>query len=106
MLNVILAGSADRQLEEMLTACAAHVTSIGLANLSTLAQAGARQPNVLVLNLRGNAQVPAAVSAIRRQHPETGVVVVASTLDPALLLEAMRAGVSELVADPLTVADL
>ena len=106
MLNVILVGSADRQLEDMVKACGATVAQLSFANLPMLAQAGAKQPNVIVLDLRGDAHVPPAVATIRRLHPETGVVVVASALDPALLLEAMRAGVSELVADPLTVVDL
>jgi len=106
VVNVVVVGSADRQIEEMLTTSGARVTQLALANLSMLAQAGARQPDVMVLDLRGSANVPPAVTAIRRLHPETGVVVVASTLDPALLLEAMRAGVNELLADPLTPADL
>jgi pilus assembly protein CpaE len=106
VLNVILIGTADRQLEDMVKACGAQVAQLSFANLPMLAQAGAKQPSVIILDLRGNAHVPPAVAAIRRLHPETGIVVVASALDPALLLEAMRAGVSELVADPLTVVDL
>lgn len=90
----------------MVKACGAHVAHLSFANLPMLAQAGAKQPNVIVLDLRDDAHVPAAVATIRRVHPETGIVVVASTLDPSLLLEAMRAGVSELIADPLTVVDL
>jgi pilus assembly protein CpaE len=105
-LNTILVGTADRQLEDMVKACGAQVAHLSFANLPMLAQAGAKQPNVIVLDLRGDARVPPAVASIRRLHPETGIVVVASTLDPALLLEAMRAGVSELVADPLTIVDL
>src|SRR5215475_1614963 len=90
----------------MVKTCGAHVAQLSFANLPMLAQASAKQPNVIVLDLRADAHVPATVATIRRVHPETGIVVVASTLDPVLLLEAMRAGVSELVADPLTVVDL
>ena len=35
-----------------------------------------------------------------------GVVIVASQMDPAMMLEAMRAGVSEFVTDPVTRPDL
>jgi pilus assembly protein CpaE len=105
-LNVILVGSTDRQLDEMLKTSGANVAQLATANLSMLAHAGAKQPDAIVLDLRGSAHVPPAVATIRRLHPDTGFVVVASTLDPALLLEAMRAGVSELVADPVTLADL
>ena len=38
--------------------------------------------------------------------PTTGVVIVAARMDPVLMLEAMRAGVNEWVADPLTAAEL
>jgi pilus assembly protein CpaE len=76
------------------------------SELNALAQAGAKQPDVLVLDLRGQAHVPAALPVLKRQHPGTGVLIVADRLDPALLLEAMRAGVNEIVADPVSVTDL
>src|SRR5687768_18246464 len=47
-----------------------------------------------------------AVAALKRQHPTTSVLLVATALDPALILEAMRAGVNECVAEPLTAAAL
>jgi pilus assembly protein CpaE len=59
-----------------------------------------------VLDLRGGTGLPATVATLRRHHPETGVVIVATTLDPALLLEAMRAGVNEVVTDPVTQPEL
>jgi pilus assembly protein CpaE len=43
---------------------------------------------------------------LKRQHPTTGVVIVAARLDPVLMLEAMRMGVTEWVANPVTIADL
>src|SRR5262249_12908958 len=47
-----------------------------------------------------------SVSALTRQHPSVGVIVVASSMDPALMLEAMRAGVTEFVTEPITQGDL
>src|SRR5687768_17856962 len=47
-----------------------------------------------------------AVAALKRQHPTTSVLLVATSLDQALMLEAMRAGVNECVAEPLTAAAL
>ena len=44
--------------------------------------------------------LPPTLTTLRRQHPSTGVVIVAARLDPMLMLEAMRAGVSEWVAEP------
>jgi pilus assembly protein CpaE len=46
------------------------------------------------------------ISAIRHQAPHIGVVLVVSTLDPQLLVDAMRAGVNEVVADPVTTDDV
>jgi pilus assembly protein CpaE len=43
---------------------------------------------------------------LKRQHPTTGVIIVASRLEPALLLEAMRSGVNEFVTDPVTANEL
>jgi len=52
-------------------------------------------PNVLVIDARGEPGLPTEVGAFRRRHPSIGMVVVASSHDPTLLLEAMRAGASE-----------
>jgi pilus assembly protein CpaE len=59
-------------------------------------------PQVLVVDARGRDQLPTGLSAFRRQHPSAGAVLVVSSLDPRLMLEAMRAGVTECVAEPLT----
>src|SRR5262249_30256484 len=64
------------------------------------------QPDVLILDLRDGNGIPPAVAEIRRQHTATGVVIVAPNLDPATLLAAMRAGITEVIADPLTQPDL
>jgi pilus assembly protein CpaE len=40
------------------------------------------------------------------QHPPTGVVIVTDTLDQAFLLDALRAGANEVVAEPIAAADL
>ena len=50
---------------------------------------------------RGHDQLPFGLAAFRRQQPNAGVVLVASSLDPRLMLDAMRVGVTECVAEPL-----
>ena len=106
MLNVILVGATDRKLEEFLHAASMKVGTLDAASLGKLAGPSAQQPDAIVIDLRGTTEVPATVAAIRRQHPTTGVVLVASTLDPAMLVQAMRAGVNEVVSEPVTQADL
>lgn len=63
-------------------------------------------PEVLVVDLRGETGFPAAIATLKRRHPLMGIVMVASELDPLVMLEAMRAGVNELVTDPATAEEL
>src|SRR6185503_7034888 len=66
------------------------------------AEAAVSNPgDVVVIDVRGQSGLPLSVSAIKRQHPDVPVVILASKLEPALLLEAMRAGVNEVVAEPI-----
>jgi pilus assembly protein CpaE len=74
--------------------------------LPELAHPTAKQPPVLVVDLRDQSQIPAALTVLKRNHPTTGVLLVANQLDPSMLLDAMRAGVNEFVTAPLTVSDL
>jgi pilus assembly protein CpaE len=104
--NLLLVGSTDRRLEQILQECGMTASPVAGAELATLAQPGVKQPDVVVLDLRDQSHMPAALPVLKRQHPLTGVLIVADRLDPALLLEAMRAGVSEVVAEPLNATDI
>jgi pilus assembly protein CpaE len=105
-VTVALVGSTDRQLDEMLRPGGAQTVSLSAGELSTLTQPGTPAPDALVLDLRDRPVLPAALAAVKRQHPQTGVVIVAARLDPTLMLEAMRAGVNEWVAEPITATAL
>src|SRR5438105_4739968 len=76
------------------------------SELGSLAHPSAKQPDVIVIDLRDQMHLPVALPLIKRQHPSTGVVIVASRLDPSLLLEAMRSGVNEFVCEPINAAEL
>jgi pilus assembly protein CpaE len=104
--NVLLVGSNDRQLDELLRAGGLKPTSIPLADLAALAHPSAPQPDVIVLDLRETSQLPPSLALVKRQHPATAVVIVAPVLDPILVLDAMRAGANECVTDPVTERDL
>jgi pilus assembly protein CpaE len=90
----------------MLRPGGAQTVSLSAGELSTLTQPGTPAPDALVLDLRDRPVLPAALAAVKRQHPQTGVVIVAARLDPTLMLEAMRAGVNEWVAEPITATAL
>jgi DNA-binding NarL/FixJ family response regulator len=105
-VNLLLVGSTDRQLEDALRSCGMTAPVLPGSELASLAHASAKQPDVVVIDLRDQAHLPVALPLLKRQHPSTGVVIVASRLDPALLLEAMRSGVNEFVCEPVSVAEL
>jgi pilus assembly protein CpaE len=100
--SVLLVGSSDRHLQEILRGLSPHVMLASVADLTVLTTSSAKIPDVIVLDARQGAAVPVACAAFRRQHPDVGMVIIATTLDPGLLLDAMRAGVNEVVAEPLT----
>ena len=106
MIQVCVVGARDRQLEELLRACGFQPVSVGVAEVQRFALPSAKQPAAIVVDLRGDAALPPAIAAVRKQHPNTAIVLVAATLEPSLLLEAMRAGVNEVVAEPITQEEL
>ena len=104
-MNISLV-SADRQLAQLIRELGLTCNPVSLEALATLAQAGTRQPDLLVVDLRDQPRMPPAIAILKRQHPATGVLLIASQLDPALMLEAMRAGVNEFVTHPVSAPEL
>jgi len=98
-ISVTIVGSQDRVLDERLRAAGMRVTNLGTADLATLAHPSNTPPDVVVLDLRTGTDIPPVLASLKRQHPDTGLIIVASTLDTALMLEAMRAGVTECVTE-------
>jgi pilus assembly protein CpaE len=99
--------SADRQLAAVVRNAGLTAGSVSaMGDFSMLDRHDAVEPDVLLLDLRGERRLPSELGGFKRRHPKTGVVIVASQLDPSLMLEAMRAGVTEWVTDPLTADDL
>ena len=105
-MNVFVVGAVNRQLEELIHASGARTTALPLDALSGLATQQALQADVVVVDLRDRSGVPAGVALLKRQQPALGVVIVASSLDPVLMLEAMRAGVTEFVTEPVSANEL
>jgi pilus assembly protein CpaE len=104
--EVVVIGAKDRELERLLAGINLRTTQLPVAELATLAHAAARQPDVLVVDVRGGQGLPLAVATLKRQHPTTPVLLVTSTLESTIVLEAMRAGVNECVAEPLQAAEV
>ena len=105
-MNVSVVVGLDRKLPDLLRACGAQVTSIEIADLKALAEPTVRQPDVIVVDARDRSTLPAELAVIKRQHPATGILVVLPRLEGTLILDAMRAGANECVADPITREEL
>ena len=83
-----------------------NVSSIPMRELDSLALSSAVPPSALVIDLRDEETLPSTLGPLKRQHPGMGIVIVASRLDPSLMLDAMRAGVTEWVSEPLSQVEL
>ena len=101
--KVILVAPGDRQLAETLIAAGADVTTA--ASLESLQLSGS-EARMLVVDVRDQSAVPGAVSSIRRSHPSMGIVLIASKPDAAMMLDAIRTGVNELLTEPVNVEDV
>jgi pilus assembly protein CpaE len=101
-----IVGPRDPKLEELVRASGRVTTVTWVSDLSPLVDAKASQPDVLLVDLRRAPVVPPQLAALKRQHPATNVILLAATLDPAVMLEGMRAGVNECIAEPLRQADI
>jgi pilus assembly protein CpaE len=106
MSTVINLVSSDPHIVQLVREAGVPCVVIARDALNEMAAAGAKQPAVLIVDLRDEQQIPSALTQLKRQHPTTGVLLVAAKLDPALMLEAMRAGVNEFVTAPITVPEL
>ncbi|NOT27191.1 MAG: AAA family ATPase [Acidobacteria bacterium] len=100
-MNQIAILTTDDHLVDMLRTLGLKSGRIDTTELAAFTRASLA-PHVLVVDARGRDHLPPGLSAFRRQHPSTGAVLVVSSLDPRLMLEAMRAGVGECVTEPLT----
>jgi pilus assembly protein CpaE len=95
-------GSSTRQIEDLVRAAGMRPLSLRPDELSSSARPLAATPDVIVVDVRADRNLLGVIAGIKRRHPALGVAIVVPALDPEVMLEAMRAGVSECLADPLT----
>jgi pilus assembly protein CpaE len=104
--NGIKLVSSDPQLAHLVEQSGTRCTLVGPEALTALARVGASQPEVLIVDLREQAQFPPALATLKQHYPGTAVLLVLTQLDPAVMLEAMRAGVNECVVPPISITEL
>jgi pilus assembly protein CpaE len=98
--------SSDPQLIQLVTQTGMRSATVGRDALATLSRPGTPQPEVLIVDLRDQAEFPQALSTLKQHHPATSVLLVVSQLEPALMLGAMRAGVNECLTPPLNFSEV
>lgn len=103
--TVTIIGSRDLRLEELVRGCGLPIATSWVSDLATLLQSQGVHADVLLVDVRRQSRMPAELPLFKKQHPGINVMLLAATLDPALMLEGMRAGVSECLAEPFVQAD-
>lgn len=102
-LNLVLVGSDDWQLRDLLRATGLQVSVSTLDALTSRKSDAA--PDVVIIDMR-DSSLPPQLPALRRALPDAAIVAVTAQLDTAMMLEAIRAGVNEFLTDPVREADL
>lgn len=100
---VALFGSVDGELARLVGDAGMRAVSLPMETLSTFT-AGTRPVGVAILDLRATSRLPDDAAGFRRRHPTIPIVLVTQTLEPTLILEAMRAGIAECITEPLSTA--
>jgi pilus assembly protein CpaE len=103
---VSLVGSDDRDLLAGLRERGFRASSVALSELESIHPIGSKGPDAFVFDVRALSRLPREIGQAKRQFPSAGIVIFAKTLDPTEMLEAMRMGVNEWVAEPLQLADV
>jgi pilus assembly protein CpaE len=105
-MTFTIVGARDPRIEELLRGTDHLASTTWTADLNSLIQADAVQPDIILIDVRGQHQLPSSLALLKRKHPSVNVILIASTIDAGMMLEAMRAGVNECIAEPLAQAEV
>ncbi len=100
--TVGIIGGNERQLEPWLRAAGLRFVQLRADELSSPVRGTTPLPDVVLVDVREHRHLLGVIPTIKRAHPSMGIAILCSSLDPALMLEAMRAGVNECVPEPVT----
>lgn len=105
-IAVSFVGPDDRDLLFELRERGFRATHVPLDGLDAAHPLGSKGPDAFVVDVRALERLPREVAQLKKQFPATGIVIVARTLEPTEMLEAMRVGVNEWVAEPVSQEEL
>jgi pilus assembly protein CpaE len=103
--TVGLIGADVRDLERLVSKIGMRSIVLTTDQLTT-ARGPAIAPDAVLVDVRNDRGLLAVVPMVKRRYPATAVAIVAATLESELMLEALRAGVNEVIPEPLTEAGL
>lgn len=101
--TVGIIGNTDGDLQGLVAACGMRPVPVTAEQLSTPSRS-VPSPEALLVDVRHDRSILSQVGSIKRRYPSMGIAIVAKVLDPELMLESMRAGVTEAIPEPLTSA--
>jgi pilus assembly protein CpaE len=104
--TVTLLGAIERDLAGALRDRGFIVSDSDLGVAIASHVAATKGPDVFVVDIRALSTLPREIVGLRRHYPQSGIVIIAKALDPTAMLDAMRMGVSEWVAEPVVLDDL
>lgn len=100
--TVGILGDTDTKIGELVRAAGMRSVVFQEDQLTSGASAPASLPNVVLIDVRQDRRLLSVAAAIKRRYPALGIAIVARELDPQMMLDAMRSGVTEAIAEPLT----
>ncbi len=100
-VTVGIIGGEGRELESLVRKLGLRPVAIQPDTLVS-ANRPVSVPDVVLLDVREDRNVLAAVPPLKRRFPQVAVAIVAKAFESDLMLEAMRAGVNEVVVEPLS----
>jgi pilus assembly protein CpaE len=99
-------GSSDRDLVPALRQRGYKTSDVMLQELDAAHPPGSKGPDAFVFDIRELDRLPREIGQAKKTFPATGIVIIARALDPTVMLEAMRLGVTEWVAEPIQLDEL
>lgn len=102
--TVGIVGNVEGDLPALVVACGLRPFPMLADQLASASRTAVAMPEALLVDVRHDPTILSLVGTIKRRYPALGVAIVAKSLDPELMLESMRAGVSEAIPEPLTSA--
>jgi pilus assembly protein CpaE len=94
-------GPPDNELLRQLETAGLRAACVPIKNLATFATTH-KVVDVAIIDVRDSKQIPEELAVLKRRHPLTALVLLTRSLDPSLMLDAIRSGINECLTEPVT----